>query len=196
MGGWPQLQDFSSIILALPYCSQVTLAFLLQLMKISDSSCFNQPISLWLLQFLWITLLLVTYMNLDTCSALSLLSTYPTLDTSLAWICHIHLCSASFMPCLSVFYFLLGGLLHPLPEETITNNGFPLFSFSQIPVVTPFIKSTEFKIFHCENIDKGGEWGICFPGLHNKWPQTERFSKKQMSSLTILEARCPKPRSQ
>lgn len=105
-GGWPQLQDFSSIILALPYCSQVTLAFLLQLMKISDSSCFNQLISLWLLQFLWITLLLVTYMNLDTCSALSLLSTYPTLDTSLAWICHIHLCSASFMPCLSVFYFL------------------------------------------------------------------------------------------
>lgn len=93
-----------------------------QLMKICDSSMFQPIHRLLLIQFLQITLLLITYMDLDTCSVVSS-SAYPALDTSLAWTYHIYL---ALLP--SLWFFQ--GLLDPPPEEAITNNSIPTLNFS------------------------------------------------------------------
>lgn len=79
--------------------------------------------------------------------------------------CHVYLGSTSFIIVLCMGAGAGGearrgswrGFCHPLPEKAITHNGFPLLSFSQIPVVTQFIQSTAFKFFHCGKIGKGGE---------------------------------------
>lgn len=120
-----QLRDFSfpfSSTLALHHRSRYMSLFF-QLMKICDSSMF-QPIHLLLLiQFLQITLLLITYMNLDTCSALFLhLLTQHWLLLLPAHTIFISFC----FPHCGFFQ----GLLYPLPEEAITNNSIPTLNFS------------------------------------------------------------------
>lgn len=108
-----------------------------------DSSMFQPIHRLPLIQFLQITLLLVTYMDLDTCSAVSS-SAYPALDTSLARTYHIYL---ALLP--SLWFFQ--GLLDTPPEEAITNNSIPTLNFSWILVITHLMESIEFKIFTVEN---------------------------------------------
>lgn len=98
------------------------------------------------------------------------------------------LCSASFMPCLSVFHFLhcssVGGFCtHYLQRQShMMVSHFSAFPKYQLSL--RLLKALNLKLFTVKKkIDKGGEWCICWPGLHNKWPHTEGFLKKTHKCL-------------